>query len=246
MSLKRRIRRKFGISAPRVAVRAHVAWYWRWLFITIIVVLGILIADWLFDRMGAIAGWQRTGTLARLVQLEKETLLLERENSALQNQLGVARREGQIAAAAQASLTQTVTGLQSENAKLKEDLAFLQSLSAGGKTPGVSIGRVEVAPGRAPGEYSYSLWLLQSGPRTADFRGWVQFVAGVSEGGQKRMLNYPASPADAAYRVNVRVYQRLDGVLKLGATARLDSLQLRVFQDGVAAPRLIQDVALNK
>ena len=34
--LIRTLRRRFGIFAPRVAVRPHVPWYWRWIgFITL-------------------------------------------------------------------------------------------------------------------------------------------------------------------------------------------------------------------
>lgn len=245
MSIKRRIRRKFGISAPRVAVRTHVAWYWRWLFITIIVALGILIADWLFDRLGAIAGWQRTGTLTRLVQLEKSTLLLENENAGLKMQLGVAQRESQIAAAAQAGLTQTVKNLQSENAKLQEDLAFMQSLATGGKAPGVSVERVELTPGLVAGEYHFTLWLLQSGQRAEPFKGHVQLLVTLLDAGRRQVVTYPLNPVDEAYRLNMRVYQRLEGVLKLSPSGKVSSVQVRVFQDGVVAPRVVKDAPIN-
>jgi len=34
--LFRALRRKFGISASRVSVQTHVAWYWRWLGIIVL------------------------------------------------------------------------------------------------------------------------------------------------------------------------------------------------------------------
>lgn len=245
MKIGRRIRRKFGISAPRVSVRTHIAWYWRWLFVSLVVAFGVLLASWLFDRLGAIAGWQRAGTLARLVQLEKESIELRGQNEKLKESLALTKREEQIAAAAQTGLTQSVKSLQAENAKLKEDLAFLQSLTSGGKPAGISIGRATVTAALLPGEYSFQIWLVQSGTRTDYFKGRVQLVVKTLQAGQSTEVILPANAADDAYRVNVRIYQRLEGVFKLDPSAKLESVQVRVFQDGTALPRIVQTVKIT-
>ena len=39
------IRRRFGISAPKMTVRTHVAWYWRWLGLTLFAIDLFLIGD---------------------------------------------------------------------------------------------------------------------------------------------------------------------------------------------------------
>ncbi len=242
MKIGRRIRRKFGISAPRVAVRTHIAWYWRWLFVSIVVAFGILLASWLFDRLGAIAGWQRAGTLARLVQLEKESIELRGQSEKLKESLVLAKREEQIAAAAQAGLTQSVKSLQAENAKLKEDLAFLQSLTSGGRPAGISVGRATVAAALLPGEYNFQIWLVQSGARADYFKGRLQLVVKTLQAGRLAEVVLPADAADESYRVNVRIYQRLEGVFKLDPAAKVESVQVRVFQDGAASPRVVQSV----
>lgn len=245
MKIGRRIRRKFGISAPRVAVRTHIAWYWRWLFVSIVVAFGILFASWLFDKLGAIAGWQRAGTLTRLVQLEKEAVDLRSENQNLRESLALSKREGQIAVAAQTGLTQSVKALQAENAKLKEDLAFLQSLSSGGKPAGISVGKAYVSADLLPGEYSFQVWLVQSGARADYFKGHMQLVVNVLQNGRRSDVVFPANSADEAYKVNVRIYQRLEGVFKLDPAAKVEAVQVRIFQDGVAQPRIVQGVKIS-
>ena len=32
-----KLRQRFGIAAPRVAVHSHIAWYWRWVGIAVLV-----------------------------------------------------------------------------------------------------------------------------------------------------------------------------------------------------------------
>lgn len=45
----KRLRQRFGISAPRVAIRTHVAWYWRALATVVVLSLSLALAAWIYD-----------------------------------------------------------------------------------------------------------------------------------------------------------------------------------------------------
>ena len=45
----KRFRQRFGISAPRVAVRTHVPWYLRWLLLAVLLAFSVALAAWMYD-----------------------------------------------------------------------------------------------------------------------------------------------------------------------------------------------------
>ena len=63
---------------------------------------------------------------------------------------------------------------------------FSEPGSVGGKSEQkVSIGRLKLERGKLPGEYRYSLLLVQSGPRAKDFQGSLEFAVISSKMGKK-------------------------------------------------------------
>ena len=47
--LIRKVRQRFGISAPRLTVRTQLAWYWRWLGLLVSAAIVLAIAAWMYD-----------------------------------------------------------------------------------------------------------------------------------------------------------------------------------------------------
>ena len=43
-SLLKRMQQRFGISAPKMTVRTHVAWYWRWLGMMVLLAVSLALA----------------------------------------------------------------------------------------------------------------------------------------------------------------------------------------------------------
>ena len=84
--------------------------------------------------------------------------------------------------------------------------------------------------------------MVQSGARADYFKGRLQLVVKTLQAGRLAEVVLPADAADESYRVNVRIYQRLEGVFKLDPAAKVESVQVRVFQDGAASPRVVQSV----
>src|SRR6185436_11372271 len=162
----RTLKRKFGISAPRMSVRAHVPWYWRWMGF---VMIGALVAGlgWATYDFGMEFAGFRQGEAARaLAGLNADISQRDRELVELRAKVAAAERLLQIERATYGDLSKQIKALSDENAVLREDLAFFQSLMPTGtkEAPGVSINRVRVQPATMPGEYRYQLLLVQTGP----------------------------------------------------------------------------------
>ena len=92
---------------------------------------------------------------------------LQRENDELRMKMASLDRQSQMDHVAREDIGKQVKALETENIRLKEDLAFFQNL---GTVPGkteqrVSIGRLKLERGQLPGEYQYSLVLVQGGQR---------------------------------------------------------------------------------
>jgi len=152
----RTLRRKFGIAAPRVSVQTHVAWYWRWLGIIFLGAFVVGVGWTTYDYGMELAGFRQGEAASALARLKEEIQKRETSIVEMRSQVASAQRQLQIDRATYGDLAKQVKTLSEENAALKEDLAFFQSLMAsGGKELGLSINRFRVQSDALPGEYRY-------------------------------------------------------------------------------------------
>lgn len=121
----RRLRGKFGIFAPQVAVRTHVPWRLRIFAVTVILVAILGLAFWVFDFGRQIAGFNQN----EITALQAANASLEQELAQLRGLLAASENDLQIERAAQKLLTDKHSALLEENTRLKEDLAVLERLS---------------------------------------------------------------------------------------------------------------------
>jgi hypothetical protein len=144
-----------------------------------------------------------------------------------------------------ADLIKQMKTLTAENATLKEDLAFFQTLMpSGGKEGAVAVDRFLVQNDVLPGEYRYRLLLTQTGQRNKDFQGTLQFVINLQQQDKKVVMSLPAEgdKADKSFKLNFRFYQRVEGSFRVEAGAVVTSMQVRVFENGSSEPKLTQAV----
>ena len=154
----------------------------------------------------------------------------------------------QIERATYGDLAKQVKSLTEENATLKEDLAFFQSLMpAAGKDGAITINRFKLQPGALPGEYRYQLLLVHAGQRAKEFQGSLQFVLNLQQHDRKVVLTLPPENDKNAreYRLDFKFFQRLEGTFKIDADAEVKGLQVRVFENGSNAPKLTQTVNIS-
>ena len=242
------LKRKFGISAPRVAVRPHFPWYLRWLAIAVVTALALALGlSWgMYDTGRKLAGFDMNEVNQELDRLSKLSMRLQQDNEALRiGAIGLERRS-QMELAARDDLVRQVKTLGDENIRLKEDLAFFQTFMSGSGMAGdgVSVYHFKLERGQSAGEYRYSLLLVQSGQRTRDFQGSLEFTVNLRQNGGKVAMPLLGEGSSKTFNVNFKFYQRVDKSFRLQPDAVVESLQVRVFENGVAQAKLTQAVNL--
>jgi hypothetical protein len=247
MPLFRRSRRTGGISARRMAVRPDVPWYWRAVTVSAAIAVAGAAAWGLYAVFGRDLRDRATST--ELARLQEETQRHESELAELRPRVAQADRQTQIDRAATADLARQVKALAFENAALKEDLAFFQSLmsSETGREGTISVNRFRLQPEATAGEYRYQMLLVQAGQRRGEFHGSLQFVLNVQQDGRKLVLILPPELERGArdYQLSFRFFQRIEGTFKLTPGSVLKGMQVRVFENGARTPKLTQSLNVS-
>lgn len=121
----RRVRRHFGLTASRVAVRSQRPWYFQALMALLFIVLGFALAYWMlhdaedFDE--------------KLKQTTLENKDLETRLEGAQRELVGAQRELQVELATNNNLAKELASVQDESIKIKEDIFFYKNMLNGKK-----------------------------------------------------------------------------------------------------------------
>lgn len=241
--LRRKLKGRFGLASPYMAVRRRLPWPVRWLLVAAVVLLAVLFARQIFDYGMRVAGYGRGGG-DELASLRVTAQRLEAENAELRRAKVAAESQLQIERAAGADLMRSLKAQQDANAKLQEDVAFFQTLMPGNKGGQERVGvyRLALERGVTSGEYRYRMLVVQEGGRERDFKGKMQLSVTYVTGGRKESAQVPLD--NASSNLAFKYYQRLEGGFRLPPDAVVKSLQARVFESGVAQPRGQQTINL--
>jgi hypothetical protein len=249
MTWRRRLKRRFGIAAPRVAVHTHVPWYMRWSLLLVIFSVVAAIAWAAYDLGRGMGGYDSSQASAEQARLAETVAHLQDENESLRDQLAVAERQMQIEQSTHGNLAGQIKVLSDENALLKEDLALFQTLmtSGGGDAgSGITINRFRVRQEALPGEYRYQLLVVQARTRGKEFQGRLQLVVDLQQDGQQQVLTLPAQGEQRAdFDLSFKFYQRVEGAFRVPESAKVTRVQVRVLENGVEQPRSSQTVVLS-
>jgi hypothetical protein len=241
----RRVRRRFSISAPRMAVRTHLGWPGR---IVVGAAFAAVVAGmwwWGFDFGQIFSGVNRQEIEARLATLEADASTAMREARALRERNTQLESEGAMMQGAQAALQKQARELSQENAQLKEEVAFLQQLFAdANRVPGLGIQRLVV---ERDGEdvLRYSLLVVRGGNPKDDFDGYLTLQAvlvpapGAPPDVHSQTLSLPedAPESKAPLRLRFKYYQRVEGVIRIPPGLALRTLTARAYENGTGSPR---------
>lgn len=243
----RRVKRRFGISAPKLSVRPHIAWYLRWGMAIPFVLAAMGLAWWAYDSGLELAGFHRGQTEEELTQLHEQVAQLSEENVQLNDRLAQYERQLQIEQASNQETARQLKSLSDEKVQLQEDLAFFQNLTTTrGKEGEVGVHRLRLERDTMPGEYRLRMLLVQSGQRAREFVGNYQLVATVYENGQTITHVFPQDESGyAQFHLNFKYYQRVEQSIQLPPDARLENVQVRVFEQGALEPKVRQSVNLS-
>ena len=248
-ALKRKLDHSFGIAAHRVAVRSTLPWYWRWLGIAALLGISVVSAAWIYDAGRRFAGFDQNEVQEELSRTTRELDAAEKELQRLRAIANAADARLSIERTAQQKLAQQIRVLEQDNARVREELATFESMLTSeartGNAP--SIYRFKVEPDVLPGEYRYRLLLVTpSSRRERDFSGRLELVVSLQEGGQNVMMSFPeqAEAGAAAFKLAFKYFRRVEGSFRVNPKAKVESVQVRVYETGSSQPRATHTVAL--
>lgn len=226
---------KLSVSGPRVTVRPQLPFALRALLALGAFALAFA-AGFIFRD--AVGGWARddrdaAGETDRLrAQLAQATTERDRQTAAAVNwesQLKVER-------SAQERVGAQMKTLEDENARLKADLAFFESLlPMPANASGVVIRSFRVQPDAEPNTMRYRLLVQQSGKPVRDFVGEVTLTVNLQQAGGRTsalQLPDPAMPDAGPAALSFRHYQRVEGNFPVPAGATVRSVLVRIRSGG--------------
>lgn len=247
MSLLKRLkqlRMHFGVSAPKLSVKTHVAWPWRALGIGCVLAL----VGWMvwtgFDAGRLLGGFYKTEADDRRAKLEELVTTLSEENRQLLSRLTRLESEAQMGKGAQDSLTRQALTLQTENTQLKEELSYLQQLVSGNSKEGaITVQRASVVRDGSE-QVRVRMLVVQGGGKGVPFTGQLSIGLELQQDGKRQHISLPEDQPETAMalRLNFTYYQRIDVPVKVATGASVRTLQARVFQSGGTQPKATQTV----
>lgn len=246
----KRFRQRFGITAPKVAVRTHVPWYLRWLLLAVLLAFSAALAAWMYDAGRRFAGFDRSEVQEELSAMRRELDSTRGELEKLRAIANASDSKLSIERTAQVQLAQQIRTMEQDNARLREDLAIFESmLSAGARSPqALNIQRLKVEPDGLPGEYRYRMLLLTGNRRErGEFQGRLELLVGVQQGGRNAMIVFPdrAAADSPAYKLSFRNFYRVEGTFRIDPMAKVGTVQVRVFEAGAAQAKVTQSITLG-
>ncbi len=223
----RRLRGRFGITAPHLAIRPHLPWHVKLLALGVLAGLIVAVIALIYDAGKRVVGYDG-GELDMVVkQLRTTNAALEEEVARMRSLHSGSESTLQIERSAQKLLSEQNGALVAENARLKEDLAVFERLakveSAHQKTAvsgGVSLDRISVRP-LAPKTFQFSFLIALQGDRrgketTVDLQLIVSPQSGV---GAKITLptnrTNRTDPDISQYQIALRNFRRIEGKFKV-------------------------------
>ena len=249
----RRVRRHFGISAPRMAVRTHLGWPWRAVLLLALVTVVGGMWWWGFDFGQILGGFNRQETEAKVALLQAEAAQLRAEAALLRAKTSRLETELAMTQGAQSTLSKQATELLNENSQLKEELTFLQKLVAdSNKQVGLSIQRFAVERVRDD-TWRYSMLVVRGGNPSAEFAGGISLQLALQPGASgdspkpPATLTLPEDQPDSAplLKLKFKYYQRVEGTFSVPAGAVLKSVTARAFEEGQSNPRATQSLNIS-
>lgn len=236
--IRRRLRGRFGITAPQVAVRPHVPLHWRALGAVVALACALALAGWIYDAGRRFAGFERSASDSEIKILRDRNVELDAEVARLRGIANASESQLQIDRTSLERLTAQVKVLEDENVRLKEGLAEFENIAKGnGTTESVSLGRLRVEPDGAPGRYRYRLLAARRGKEAkGDFKGELRFQVTIEPSpGQSAIIALPRvdDPEASSFLVSFRNLRSLEGSFQIPAQARLKRVEARLMQEGV-------------
>lgn len=223
----KRFRRRFGMTAPRVAVRTHLEWYW-YAGALLAVVIVVATTVWWLAKRGEMSLIE-----AEVERLRNQVQVQDAELIRLRLQTGTEQSAVQMERTAQNQLMARLKQLEQENVLLKEDMGLFERLMPVDVAEStLRIERLGVQAEGDGGKYRYRILLrFQPGKQEKEFRGRLQLSVIAIQAGREIQINLPTGKeAQNEFAVEVRHFLRKEGSFSLPVGARVKRIEAKVLQ----------------
>jgi hypothetical protein len=224
-------------GVPRVTVRSALPWPLRAGFALLATALAMVAGVVIYEYGRDFAGPDRRELVAHNDQLAEQLRQAAAERDRTTALANSYEGELKVQRAAQEQLMQQVRTLEEETTRLKEDLAFYDSLLPAGKgDKGIVIRSFRLQPDEDAQRMRFRLLIQQSGKADRDFVGSVQMEVRFTQNGGNFLYELPETDAtperSKAFDLSFRHYQRLEGAFTLPTGAVAHSVLVRVLAAG--------------
>jgi len=158
---------------------------------------------------------------------------LREKTAELQDELSRSNELIKLDKEARGTLNLLITNLESENAKLKEDLAFFEGFIPGSVQDDISLKRLQVTKDTVPGQYSYKALVIQ-GSQRPEISLNVQVLIKVLSKGQSSVIVLPGTEGseDPQFKIKLTRFSRISGLFSLPEDSKLQSVEMRILEAG--------------
>ena len=228
-----------------MTIRMHVPWPLRAAVLAAALILAVLAGAWAMWMRGGVPDLPHsTARNEEIDSLRAENRTLAAERDSLLAASNTTDSRAVMERSTLQQLSTQIKALESENARLKEDIAFFDSITAdrgasGAAAAGASIAirGLQVTPDTIPQQMRYRMLVTQGAKADRDFNGDLQLVLNLQQAGKAATINLPDSASaggggDPQFRIGFRYYKRLEGTFRIPTDASLKSLQAKILERG--------------
>lgn len=222
------------LVSSKMTIRQQRPWPITVAWIIVAIGLGGALALWTYDLGRSLAFGPKVDASAQIEALQTQVDQLKAERDKLAETVNTTESKQNIERATQKQLADQVKSLTADNLKLKDDLAFFESLMPSATGPaGITVQRVS-ADLVAANQLRYRVLVMQGGKGDRDFIGELQLNLTLAQGGKPVMMVFPdPKTGDAGkLKLSFRHYQRLEGVISLPEGVSVRAVQARVLERG--------------
>lgn len=201
---------------------------------------GLLLGLSLLTACAAFAVWGPQGNIIQgLFSTQEITLLneqvteLQARTAELQDEVSRSNELIKLDKEARSTLNLLIANLESENARLKEDLAFFEGFIPGSLQGGISLKRLQVSKDTIPDQYRYKALVIQGSERP-EVSLSVQVLIKVLSKGQSNVIVLPGTGDmdDPKFKIRLTRFSRISGMFSLPEGSKLQSVEMRILEAG--------------
>ena len=231
MPISKFFRRRMAVS--KMTINQHLPWPIKFALFAVVIGLGGAIAMWTYD-MGRSFAFGPKFSPEQMTALQDKVASLTAERDKLQALAATIESQQNIEKSIQKQLTDQINTLTAENNRIKDDLAFFESLMPSANRPqGITLqkAKIELA---GPNLLRFRALVMQGGKAVREFSGEMHVSLTLIQDGKPVMMEFPDPKLGEAAKLKLafKHYQRLEGQITLPEGVTVKSAQMTVLEKG--------------